>query len=178
MLHVLFLITFIGGLVLAVFVMLHGVEHARTRRRRSRPPSPWANLPAIAAFGVGFGAAGYPLASHSGMSAWGVLAIATASGIVAISAMIVLLAGWALREKRSGLRTDTDEIQGIFAVVTKEIGAGQTGEISYDHLGERFQAAARAVNGQAIAMAAEVVIDRIENGIAFVEEWAAVERRL
>ncbi|MGH7652668.1 MAG: hypothetical protein ACREMS_12615 [Gemmatimonadaceae bacterium] len=178
MLHLLFLATFIGGLVLGVFVMLHGVEHARTRRRRSRPPSPFLNLPAIAAFGVGFGAAGYPLASHSSMSAWGDFAIAGVSGVVAMSAMIVLLARWALRQGRPTSPADSDEIQGAFAVVTREIAAGRLGEISYDHLGERSQAPARGVRGQSIAMAAEVVIDRIENGVAFVEEWAVVEQRL
>lgn len=177
-LHVLFLATFIGGLVLTVFVMLHGVEYARTRRRRSRPPSPFFNLPAIAAFGVGFGAAGYPLASRSRLPAWAILAIAAVSGVIAISGMIVLLARWALRQDRSKSDGDGDEIQGVFAVVTKEIPAGQIGEIAYDHLGHRLQVAARAVTGQSMPMAAEVVIDRIENGVAFVEEWAAVEQRL
>lgn len=178
MLHVLFLATFIGGLVLAVFVMLHGVEHARTRRRRSKPPSPFFNLSAIAAFGVGFGAAGYPLASRSGMSAWGIVTTAGVSGVIAISAMIFLLARWALREGRPQSPSDSDEIQGVFAIVTREIAAGQVGEISYDHLGERLQVAARAISGQSMPMAVEVVIDRIENGVAFVEEWATVEQRL
>jgi hypothetical protein len=92
--------------------------------------------------------------------------------------MIVLLARWALRAGKTGLPSDSDEIQGVFAVVTKEIAAGQIGEISYNHLGERLQAAARAISGQSIALAAEVVIDRIENGVAVVEEWATVEQRL
>src|SRR5579859_4710608 len=95
MLRILFLGTFIGGLVLAVFAMLHGVEHAR--RNRSRAPSPFFNLPAIAAFSVGFGAVGYPLVSRTGIPSWLIVVIAFATGGVAITGMIILLAQWALR---------------------------------------------------------------------------------
>ena len=49
-LRIVFLASFIGGLLLAVFAMLHGVEHARTNR--SKAPSAFFNLPAIAAFAV------------------------------------------------------------------------------------------------------------------------------
>jgi hypothetical protein len=37
---------------------------------------------------------------------------------------------------------------------------------------------ARAIDDQLVRAGTEVVIERIENGVAFVEEWAAVEKRL
>jgi hypothetical protein len=174
-LRICFLGAFIGGLVLAVFAMLHGVEHAR--RNRSRAPSPFFNLPAIAAFAVGFGAVGYPLASRTTLPAWGVLFIAIGSGAPAISGMITLLARWALR----GIRTapsEGDEIQGQLAIVSREISLTGTGEISYEQLGRLIHIPARALSDKLVPVGADVVIDRIEDGVAFVEEWAAVEQRL
>jgi hypothetical protein len=174
-LRICFLGAFIGGLVLAVFAMLHGVEHAR--RNRSRAPSAFFNLPAIAAFAVGFGVVGYPLASRTTLPAWGILLIAIGGGALAISGMITLLARWALRGRRIA-PGEIDEIQGQLAIVSREISLTETGEISYEQLGKQVHIAARTLSNKVVAVGADVVIDRIENGVAFVEEWATVEQRL
>jgi membrane protein implicated in regulation of membrane protease activity len=174
-LHVLFLIAFIGGLILAVFAMLHGVEY--TRPNRSRAPSPVFNLPAIAAFAVAFGAVGYPIASRTSLSGFATILIAAASGVVATVGMIVLLSRWALRDGYS-TSSDAEDIQGVFATVTAAITSTGQGEISYEYLGKNFHATARALSEKSLAVGAEVVIDRIEHGVAYVEEWAVVEQRL
>lgn len=174
-LRICFLGAFIGGLVLAVFAMLHGVEHAR--RNRSRAPSAFFNLPAIAAFAVGFGAVGYPLASRTTLPAWGILLIAIGGGALAISGMITLLARWALRGVRIA-PGEVDEIQGQLAIVSREISPAGTGEISYEQLGKQVNIPARTLSDKPVSVGADVVIDRIENGVAFVEEWATVEQRL
>ena len=174
-LSVVSVVAFIGGLLLAVFAMLHGLEHLR--RNRTRAPSPFFNLPAIAAFAVGFGAVGYPLSSRTQLPVWAVLLIAIASGALAISGMITLLAKWALRGV-SGAVTDEHQIQGQLAVVTREITAASTGEIIYDQAGRSIKVPARALTGSFVAVGADVVIDRIDEGVAFVEEWATVEQRL
>ncbi|MDQ6871482.1 MAG: hypothetical protein M3037_05660 [Gemmatimonadota bacterium] len=174
-LRIVFLTSFIGGLLLAVFAMLHGVEHAR--RNRSKAPSAFFNLPAVAAFVVGFGAAGYPLASRSQLPPWAILLIAISSGGLAIGAMITLLARWALRDA-GHLSAQHDEIQGQLAVVSQEIESGGAGEITYENLGGKLRIPARALNEKSMSVGAEVVIDRIEDGTAFVEEWSVVEQRL
>ncbi len=174
-LRIVFLGSFIGGLVLAVFAMLHGVEHAR--RNRSTAPSPFFNLPAIAAFAVGLGAAGYPLVSRTRLPSWAILLIAIGSGGLAISGMITLLARWALRDAGPP-SAESDEIQGQLAVVSQEIASGGAGEITYEHLGRQLRIPARALSERPMSAGAEVVIDRIENGTAFVEEWSVVEQRL
>ena len=170
-----FVAVFIAGLVLAVYAMLHGVEHLR--RNRSRAPSPFFNLPAIAAFCVGFGAAGYPVSTRTRLPTWGVVIIAIVSGGLALSGMITLLAKWALRDVSDSLGAE-QEIQGQLAVVTSSITPGAAGEISYEQLGSKVRVPARGLGGTAIPLGADVVIDRIENGTAFVEEWAVVEQRL
>jgi membrane protein implicated in regulation of membrane protease activity len=173
-LHILFLAAFIGGLLLAVFAMLHGVEY--TRRNRSRAPSPLFNVPSVAAFAVALGAVGYPLASRTRMSVLSALLIAGASGAAATAGIVVLLARWALRE--SPKAHDGEEIQGQFAVVLEEITQEHRGEISYQHSGEQLRIPAQALGDASLPVGAEVVIERIENGVAFVEAWAVVEQRL
>jgi hypothetical protein len=174
-LHVLFLTTFIGGLLLAVFAMLHGVEY--TRRDRSRAPSPFFNVPSIAAFAVAFGAVGYPLASRSRMSGWTSIVIAALSGAAATAGMFILLARWALRVGGSDPH-DAEDIQGQFALVSLEIRPDVQGEIVYEYFGQKLRAPARALGDEPLPPGSEVVIDRIEDGVAFVEAWAVVEQRL
>jgi hypothetical protein len=174
--RIVFLTAFTGGLLLAVFAMLHGVE--RTRAKRKAAPSPFFNLPAIAAFAVGFGAVGYPLASRTRLPSWSVVLVAIGSGALAISAMITLLARWALRGVTSSSASTDHEVQGQLAVVTQTVTPSVLGEISYDHLGTVMKLPARAVGAKSLPTGAEVVIDRIEDGVALVEEWAAVEQRI
>ena len=172
-LPIVFLVVFIAGLLLAVFAMLNGV-----RRNQSRAPSAFFNLPAVAAFAIGFGAAGYPLASRTQLPMWGILLIAAAVGALAISGMITLLAQWAFRGIPAPSVAEDQEIQGQLAVVTRDVTVSTPGEISYEYLGRKVKIAARPISTKALPVGADVVIDRIEDGVAFVEEWAVVEQRL
>jgi ABC-type Fe3+-siderophore transport system permease subunit len=174
-LHVLFLAVFIGGLLLAVFAMLQGVEY--TRPNRSRAPSPFFNVPSIAAFAVAFGAVGYPLASRTRLSGWATILIGALSGAVATTGMIVLLARWALRGSRPEVHS-AEEIQGHLALVSLEITPAAQGEIAYEYLGKKLRSPARALGEESLRVGSEVVIDRIEHGVAYVEAWAVVEQRL
>ena len=171
-LPIVFLVVFITGLLLAVFAMLNGV-----RRSQSRAPSAFFNLPAVAAFAIGFGAAGYLLASRTQLQVWGILLIATAVGALAISGMITLLAQWAFRGIPASA-VEEQEIQGQLAIVTRDVTVSTPGEISYEYLGRKVKIAARPISTKALPVGADVVIDRIEDGVAFVEEWAVVEQRL
>lgn len=175
-LPILFLVAFTTGLVLAVFAMLHGVEHARPSR--SRAPSPFFNLPVFAAFAIGVGATGYPIASRTRLPAWSVLLIAAGAGALAISAMIALLARWALRGISVESLAGDDEIQGQLAVVSRDIPSGVPGEIRYERRGHEIRMPAKSLSAKPLAVGEEVVIDRIEDGVAMIEEWSAVEQRL
>ncbi len=173
-LSILFLVAFIASLVLAVIAMLHGVEY--TRPKSTDAPSPFFNLPSYAAFGFGFGVVGYLLATRTSLANWVILVIATIAGSLAIAGMVTLLARWALRDTEAA--DDDREIQGQLAVVTREIQSGSPGEIRYEAFGKQVRVAAQAISGNQLSAGSEVVIDRIENGVAMVEEWAIVEQRL
>ena len=156
--------------------MLHGVEFLR--RNRSRAPSPFFNFPAVAAFAVGSGSVGYVLSSRTNLRAWAVVVLALIGGVLATSGMIALLARWALRKGAPAGHDELETIQGQLAMVTQEIPAGGTGTISYEYLGAKLQSPARAMGDQMVEQGCDVVIDRIEDGVAFIEEWAVVEQRL
>ena len=173
-LSILFLIAFIASLVLAVIAMLHGVEH--TRPKSNRAPSPFFNLPSYAAFGFGCGTVGYLLATRTSLANWLILLIAAIAGSLAVGGMVTLLATWALRG--AAAPNDAEEIQGQIAVVTRDIRPGNAGEIGYEAFGKQVRVPAKAISGRQVSTGAEVVIDRIENGIALVEEWAVVEQRI
>lgn len=176
--QIIFLAAFIAGLVLAVFSMLHGVERARRKRNRTRAPSPFFNLPAVAAFAFGLGITGYLIASHTTLPGWAVIVIAFGGGALVMTGMITLLARWALRGINAPTSQQPDDIQGQPAVVTKEISLGKVGEITYDQQGTSITLAARGLDTRTLPAGTEVAIDRIEAGVALVEEWAVVEQRL
>jgi membrane protein implicated in regulation of membrane protease activity len=111
------------------------------------------------------------------LPAWAVLLIAIGSGALAISGMITLLARWALRGTRIAPEEE-NEIQGQLAIVSREISPAGTGEITYEQRGKRLEVPARAMSDNHIPVGSDVVIDRIEDGVAIVEEWAVVEQRL
>jgi hypothetical protein len=176
-LRVLFLVAFIGGLLLAVFAMLHGLEHFRPRRKKA--PSAFLNLSNLAVFAVGFGATGYPVSTHTELPTWALILIALAGGGIAISGMTILLAQWALRGPTAvSSAVAAEEIQGLFAQVTKDIPASGRGRITYDYLGKTLECDAQSLGSGELPRGTEVVIDRLENGIAYVEEWSVVEQRL
>jgi membrane protein implicated in regulation of membrane protease activity len=69
-------------------------------------------------------------------------------------------------------------MQGHPAAVTRAIPEGGEGEIAYEADGRRWTVAARSWDGAAIEAGAEVAIERVEGGVAYVEQWALVEARL
>src|SRR5688572_26611334 len=162
--RIIFLVAFMGGLILAVFSMLHGVERTRRKRNRSRKPSAFFNLPAAAAFAAGFGATGYLLASRTGLRVWAVVLLALAGGGLVLAGMITLLARWALRGVTGPTSVEDEDIQGRPALVTREISLAGAGEISYEHHGTEVRVAARGLDTRTLPAGTEVVIDRIENG--------------
>ena len=170
-----YLLVFLAGLALAVHVMLHGVE--RWKRRRSKKPSAVFSPPTVAALAMGIGASGYLLSSKTSLSAFVVLLVSLIVGAGAVSGMITLMAKWALRSSVP-VHSDEDEINGQVATVTREISPGNTGEISWYAWDKQHVLPALAIGDDVIAAGAEVVIDVIEDGVARVELWSVVERRL
>jgi membrane protein implicated in regulation of membrane protease activity len=69
-------------------------------------------------------------------------------------------------------------LQGHVATVTSPIRPGGDGEISYVVEGTRHTVRARGLDGSVAERGTEVVIERIEDNVAYVEPWVEVEKRL
>lgn len=190
----LFLTALLGGLILAVFAMLAGVE----RRTSAMDPETLAgplvtreslvaaangisarfHIPVIAAFATVFGTVGYPLSRYSGLRPGWQMLIASGAGAVAVAGAVVLIARWAVPSARRDVPDERYVLQGMFAQVTDSIEQQRVGRIALEMGGTLHAVQAVSLTGDAIERGTEVVIERIEGDTAFVEPWSAVERRL
>lgn len=172
----LYLISFIAGLLLAVRIMFFGAERRRARAADAMPLR--RSEPAISAFLVMFGVAGYLLTRPGRLSAFSGVGAAAALGAL----WAALVTRLAIATARVQPEHDPDDpryvLQGHVATVTSAIPVGGEGSITYGADDAPRSLRARSVDGQAIDARLEVCIERVEDGVAFVELWALVEARL
>ena len=195
-LSALFALTFILGTVLGVFVMLVGVVRPPGDTTPEIPigTGPFVSrerliaaagrlsaryrLPVLAAFTFSFGLVGYALSRLTQLGTIAELAIAgVAGGGLAVFAA-TLVAKWALPAARKDIPDERYLLQGHFARVLQDVTAGAPGLVSLEINGVRHTAPAVSLVGDNIAAGTEVVIERIEDEVAFVEPWSTVERRI
>jgi hypothetical protein len=69
-------------------------------------------------------------------------------------------------------------LQGTIGRITHHVPEDGTGEMQYTLDNRTYTLPARGVDGGALATDVEVVLDRVEAGVAYVEPWAQVEQRL
>jgi hypothetical protein len=184
-----FVVCFAAGLVLSVYVMLHGVERrgapsavppheAHGGYDPSTEPSPTLNAQNAAAFVVAFGLCGYLLTRFTSLGTAATLGIAAAAGVGIAIGSASLLAAWVIPGARSEAVDERYLLQGHPARVTRAIEMEGDGEIVYEVDGRSFTVAARSWDGAPIDAGTDVAIERVEHGVAFVERWAHVEARL
>ena len=141
-------------------------------------PSPILNLASIAALLFGAGLSGYLLQRYSTLSAAMVGTLALAIGLAAFALQAALIARWAIPGARSDVVDERYLLQGTLGIVTRDIPEDGEGAIRYALEGREYSVAARNFEPGAMPAGTEVVIERVENGVAFVELWAHVEQRL
>jgi membrane protein implicated in regulation of membrane protease activity len=174
---ILYLAAFIAGLLLAVRVMMYGVERPREddpAGERSFRLSP-AVLVALATV---FGATGYILTRLGSGTVVTRIAIAAALAVGAAILTAYFVKKWWTVTPEHDVDDERYVLQGHVARVTKSIHADVDGEIAYVIGNQRHTLRARSFDDGVLAEGAEVVIERIEDGIAYVESWVEVEKRL
>lgn len=164
----------LAGIALGVIAAFFGVE--RRRGGQIRRPHPALNLPAIASALTAWGLVGYGLARSGAAAEWVLLGATIAAGIgwVVTGA---LLAKWALRAPLEDPHDMAEMLQGHVALVTASIG-DTAGTITYQLHGKTHVVRAQSLDGKPIREGTEVVIERIDDDVAFVEPWSLVEKRL
>lgn len=186
------LVFFVMGLVLGVSAMLHGTEkpvpasaqpsvaphERRSEHDPAAEPSPVANRSTVAAFAFAGGLTGYLVDRATAWPAWGVAIVALLAGGAALALQSLLIARWAIPGARADEVDARYLLQGTLAHVTRAAEAGETGELVYELDGHQCTLPVRSLDGTALPAGADVVIDRVEDGVAFAESWAVVEQRL
>ena len=179
-----FLVDFLLGIALGVHVMMHGVE--KVQSQLPVKPGPDGRYPAsvvrpaLAGFLTFFGLLGY-LAHRERDGLWmaGLLA-AVAGGLVGAWIGVVIVKRWAIPSAIADQPDERFVLMGHFGRATAPIGGaeGSAGTITYEVDGVSHTTPARALDGTTIAAGTDVVIERIEDGVAWVEPWSQVEQRI
>jgi hypothetical protein len=169
-----FALFLVAGLIVGVIAMIGGID----RKQRHGPWVKYLNLPTAGAAAALFGIVGYPLAKYSSLGTVAMLATAGAAAAAAAAGMVAIIAGWAVPSAALHAEDPRFALQGHPARVSQAISGGQPGEIFFEHDGTRQAVPAVGLEGASIAAGAEVVIERIEDGIAHVELWSNIEREL
>jgi hypothetical protein len=170
-----YLLAFIGGLLLAVRIMIRGVEQpaaSHPSHERSFRLSPAV----LSAFGTVFGLTGYLLRGR--LNGVGVFVWGAALGCIAALTTARLVTKWWAVVPEHDVDDERYVLQGHIARVTKSIRPEVDGEVAFEVEGQRHVLRARGIDHGSVDAETEVVIERIEDEVAFVEPWAEVEKRL
>lgn len=174
----LFLGCFLAGLVLAVISMLTGVEPKGvplTVAPTTAKPRVRLTRPIVAGFGMLFGVFGYLLTKYTTLGPAARLILAAVAGGLGVVGSILLITKWAVR---GGTPVDHELLQGHVATVTRASAGTTPAQITYVLDGVQTTVNATSIDNTALTLGMEVVIERIDDGVAYVEAWSRVEERL
>jgi hypothetical protein len=167
-------VVFLAGLLVSVRVMVAGVER-QGRAGQAEVRTRWAMLAGTLTLSGFLGS----LCSRLGAGN-GVLTLAVIAGAVvgALSAR-VLVARAAAMPVSDHEFDPRYALQGVPAIVVAEIPPFGEGLVRLpDGAASQEPLRARSLDGAAIGRGEEVGVERIDDGIAFVESWSAIEARL
>jgi len=102
---------------------------------------------------------------------------------VAVGSAAAALIRWLVAKSAAvSLEHDQEDerfvLQGHVARVVSSIAAGSEGRIIFDLGNEHQTLRARSLDDASVDVGTEVVIERIEGDVAYVEPWLQVEERL
>ncbi|HVL25884.1 MAG TPA: hypothetical protein VM450_17465 [Thermomicrobiales bacterium] len=128
------------------------------------------NVSSILAFITWFGGFGY--VARNGLGLWAPLAILIALlGGFAAAAVVAVFIRMVLRDSGEDMDPRAWEQVGVLARVTSSIRPNGFGEIVYEQHGTRQVASAKGSSERPIPRDTEVVILRVERGVAIVEPF-------
>lgn len=157
----------------------HGAHHGAGGHAHAHGPQDsshggvhmsWFNASTAMAFLAWFGGVGYILSARSHLASVVALGFAVLGGLGA-SWMVFRFMVRLMDAESSHLKDEDYRHEGLVGTVTSPIREHGTGEIIYLQNGVRRSAGARSHDGHPLEKGAEVVIERYENGIAYVHRW-------
>jgi membrane protein implicated in regulation of membrane protease activity len=128
------------------------------------------NISSLLAFITWFGGVGYLARNAFGMIGPLAVVVGLLGGLAGSAAISWFLLNVLRRNSQELDPRDWDQV-GVIGRVTSSIGPSGFGEIVYEQQGVRLVSAARAEGERAIPRETEVVILRVEKGVAIVEPF-------
>jgi membrane protein implicated in regulation of membrane protease activity len=173
----LYLVCFIVGFLLSLIAFLgqsvhfgHFHGHGSDQAPGHAPGVvPKLNSMTLTAFLAWFGGTGYLLEKYTSLWVWIALVCAIASGLVGASAVFSVLSKLSKRDFSMN-PADYDMI-GRLGRVSAGVKENGVGEMIFARDGARGSIPIRSENGNCIDKDVEVVITRLEKGIAYVRCW-------
>lgn len=128
------------------------------------------NVSSILAFITWTGGIGYIARNGLGLWAWAAVLIGMVGGVIG-AAIVTWFFINILKKGSEGMNPADWNVVGVLGRVTSSIRSNGYGEIVYEQHGRRQVASAKASGDQAIARNTEVVVLRVERGVAIVEPF-------
>jgi hypothetical protein len=125
-----------------------------------------------------FGIAGYLLTRHDTMNDGAGTATALLLGIAWAGVVTRVAIATARVQPEHDPEDPRYLLQGHVALVTSTIPAGGEGAIAIQEGSQSRSLRARTIDETGVAAGQEVCIERVDDDVAYVEPWAAVEARL
>ena len=144
--------------------------HAQAHGQSANSVSPFS-LSTVSAFLTWFGGAGYLLTRYSPLAALGITLAALLFGLVGAALFFTAVARYIV-PRLTVLNPADFRMEGAVARVTSTIQPTGIGEIVYTLGGTRHADGARSESRELIERGTQVVILRMEKGIAYVQPWA------
>ncbi|MDP8908691.1 MAG: hypothetical protein M3N47_06145 [Chloroflexota bacterium] len=160
----------VASLALGFADLGHGGDNGDVGGHEHEGPLAFISLSSVLAFLTWFGGVGYLV--RNALNWWTPLSLV--AGIVAGLAGAAAV-GWAVKRvlrSSDGVLNPADyRLVGMIGRVTSSIRPDGFGEIVYEQAGTRHVAAARAAGADGIARGVEVIVLRLERGVAIVQPW-------
>lgn len=170
----LFNLVFLAGLLVAARVMVAGVERSG-RDGAMQVRTRWAMLGGMLTL-AGFVGSLMARTNASVSVRAIVISLAVLFGVVATRVLVTRAVAMPVSDHEFDPRF---ELQGVPAIVVESIPAAGDGFVRLpEGSGMAMPLRARSLDGAPIACGVEVGVERIDDGIAFVEMWSAIEARL
>jgi hypothetical protein len=173
---IVFLVALIAGLAVGVRVMLVGVERPRAFGETA-PPTFRISPAMLGASAFVFGALGYALL-RLGLGRTEATVAAGLAALLTAGATVRLVKNWWSIPVEHDVDDPRYVLQGHIAQVVSPIARGGEGTVGFTVGETRRVVRARAIDEGALDAGTEVVIERLENDLAYVEAWSQVEKRL
>lgn len=174
-----YLVCFIAGFLLSLIAFLgqavhfghfHGHGHVHADGHAHAPGLvPKVNSMTLTAFLAWFGGTGYLLEKYTSLWVWLALACSVVAGLVGASAVFSVLRK--LTQRDFSMNPADYDMIGRLGRVSASVNENGVGEMIFARDGARGSIPIRSDDSLRIDRDTEVVITRLEKGIAYVRRW-------